>query len=69
MYSEKDREKPVAKHSYKEHQGKKIMMGVKVIGNMYGKPTKRMIAEAVNIDELSESESMNEKRGLSFVKI
>ena len=36
MYSEKDREndsKPVAKHSYEEHQGKKIKIGVKVIGN------------------------------------
>ena len=42
---------------------------MKVVGNMYGKPTKRMIAEAVSIDELLESESMNEKRGWSFVKI
>ena len=72
MYTEKDREndnKPIAKHSFEEHQGKKIKIGVKVVGNMYGKPTKRMIAEAVNIDELLESESMNEKRGWSFVKI
>ena len=44
--------KPIAKHSYEEHQGKKIKIGVKVVGNMYGKPTKRMIVKAVNIDEL-----------------
>ena len=42
---------------------------MKDIGHIYGKPTKRMIAEAVNIDELLESERMNEKRGWSFVKI
>ena len=37
---------------FEEHQGKKIKIGVKVVGNMYGKPTKRMIAEAVNITEV-----------------
>ena len=42
---------------------------MKVVGNIYGKPTKRMIAEAVNIDELLVSEIMNEKRGWSFVKM
>ena len=42
---------------------------MKVIGIIYGKPTKRMIAETVNIDELWISKSMNEKRGWSFVKM
>ena len=64
MYTEKDREndnKPIAKHRYEEHQGKKIKIEVKVVGNMYGKPTKRMNADAVNIDEFLESERRIEK--------
>ena len=72
MYNERDREnesKPIARHSYEEHQGRKIRIGVKVIGSMYGQPTKRMIAEAVKIDNLLVSESMNEKRGWSCVQI
>ena len=43
VYNEKDREnesKPVARHSYEEHQGRKIRFGVKVIGHIYGRPTK-----------------------------
>ena len=70
VYNEKDKEnenKPVARHSYEEHQGRKIKIGVKILGNMYGRPTKRMIAEAVYIDDLMMSESMNEKRGWSHV--
>ena len=69
-YSERDREndnKPIARHSYEEHEGKKVKFGVKVIGNMFGKPSKRMIGEAVYIDDLMTTESMNEKTGWSHV--
>ena len=72
MYNERDKEndsKPIARHSYEEHQGRKIKIDVKIIGSMYGQPTRRMISEAVNIDNLLVSESMNEKRGWSCVKI
>ena len=70
IYNERDREnenKPIARHSYEEHQGRRIKFGVKVIGNMYGRPTKRIIGEAVYIDDLMVSESMNEKRGWSHM--
>ena len=54
VYNEKDREnesKPVARHNYEEHL-RKIKFGVKVVGNMYGRPTKIMIGDAVYIDYL-----------------
>merc|ERR1712240_644371 len=71
-YDERDREnesKPVARHSYDEHEGKKIRFDVKVKGNAYGKPSRRMLTEAVYIDDMRMSESMNGKRGWTHVFI
>ena len=71
-YDERDREnesKPLARHSYDEHEGKKIRFDVKVKGNAYGKPSRRMLTEAVYIDDMRMSESMNGKRGWTHVFI
>ena len=40
-------------------KGKKGKFGVKLIGNMFEKPSKRMIGEAVFIDDLMTADSMN----------
>ena len=71
-YNERDREddsKPLAKHSFDEHEGKKVKFNVKVKGNTYGKPSRRMLTEAVCIDDMMMFESMNEKKGWSHVII
>ena len=71
-YNEKDREddnKPLAKHSFDEHEGKKVKFNVKLKGNTYGKPSRRMLTEAVYIDDMMTFESMNEKKGWSHVII
>ena len=71
-YSEKDIEndsKPLARHSYECHGNDRIKYDVRIIGNMQGKPSKRMIGEAVYIDSLPRHKSMNGKRGWSTALI
>ena len=71
-YSEKDIEndsKPLARHSYECHGNDRIKYDVRIIGNMQGKPSKRMIGEAVYIDSLPRHKSMNGKRGWSITMI
>ena len=66
--SERDREidnRPIARHIFEEHQGKKVKFGVQVIG----KPSRRIIGEAVYIDALIISDSLNEKNGLVIYSI
>ena len=42
---------------------------MKVKGNTYGRPSRRMLTEAVCIDDLMMFESMNEKKGWSHAII
>ena len=49
-------------------RGKKISTSVK-IKCMYGKPPRRMIGEAVNIDDLLDSAAMNCKNECSYVRL
>ena len=61
--------KPVKRHSELFHGGRVVEMGCKVLSQCYGKPTRRMIHEAVLIDELKEGETMNSRREWSYVKL
>ena len=60
---------PLLKHSHLYHGGEKFDFGVRVLKNCYGKPSRRMITEAVLINELSDTETMNSKREWSFVEL
>ena len=44
-------------------------VGVKVIASCYGKPTTRLITEAVEINEVPEENSMNERTEWNYVRI
>ena len=44
-------------------------MEVKVLSKCYGRPTKRLITEAVLIDELPDNEVMNSKSEWTYVKL
>ena len=60
---------PLLKHSILFHEGQHFDFGVKILRNCYGKPSRRMITEAVLINELTEDETMNSKREWSFVEL
>ena len=52
-------EYPLLSHSRLFHEGRRFDFGVKILRSCYGKPSRRMITEAVLINELTEEETMN----------
>ena len=61
--------KPLVRHSSEYHEGKKFSTSVKIKECMYGKPSRRMIGEAVYINDLLDSEAMNGKNEWSYIRL
>ena len=57
------------KHSQQYHNGETFSVDVKVKTQCYGKPTTRMITEAVRIEELPEENSLNSKSEWTYIKL
>ena len=57
------------KHSVKYHSNNQFNIKISIIANCFGKPTTRMITEAVYIDELSDEETLNLKNEWSYIKL
>ena len=51
------------------HGGREFVVDFEVISECFGKPSKRMITEAVMIEQLDDSETMNSKREWTFTKL
>ena len=68
-WDDKVEDSALYKHSVQCHGGEKFGVGVKVIASCYGKPTTRLITEAVEIDQVPEVNSMNEKTEWNYVRI
>ena len=57
------------KHSAQCHGGDEFEVSVKVLAFCYGKPTTRLITEAVHIEEIPEENSMNEKSEWNYIRL
>ena len=62
-------DKPLKRHRELYHGGDEVDVGCKILAQCFGKPSRRMISEAVYIDELKDSETMNSKREWSYAKL
>ena len=51
------------------HNGGTYNINIKILAQCYGKPTTRMITEAVMIDELPDENSLNSKSEWTYVKL
>ena len=60
---------PLHRHSLLYHEGRAFPVAVKILKNCFGDPTTRRITEAVLIDELSTTETMNGKNEWTYVKL
>ena len=60
---------PLYRHSQLYHGGGTFPVSVQILKNCFGDPTTRKITEAVLIDELSKTETMNGKNEWSYVKL
>ena len=56
------KDKPLKRHNELFHGGGDVDMGVKILAQCFGNPSRKMISEAVLIDELEEEETMYSKR-------
>ena len=60
---------PLRRHSMLFHDGRDFEFEVKILRNCFGKPSRRMITEAVYINELKEEETMNSKQEWTFIEL
>ena len=57
------------KHAVQYHNGESFNIDIKILAQCYGKPTTRMITEAVMIEELPEENSLNSKSEWTYVRL
>ena len=60
---------PLWRHAQLFHNGEEFDVGVEVLSECFGKPSRRMITEAVAIEELKDDETMNSKREWTYTKL
>ena len=68
-WEEKTEDSVLHKHSLQCHGGGEFEVGVKILASCYGKPTTRLITEAIHIEEMSEETSMNEKSEWNYIRL
>ena len=59
----------VQRHANLYHEGRQFEASVKVIAKCFGKPSRRLITEAVMIDEIPEDRTMNSRAEWSYIKL
>ena len=62
-------ESPLWRHSELYHGGGDFEVEVEVLKSCFGKPSRRMITEAVMIEQLGDRETMNSKREWTYTKL
>ena len=65
----KDEKCPLWKHAMTYHNGEDYDIDIQVISRCYGKPSKRLITEAVMIEELPIEKAMNSKKEWTYTKL
>jgi hypothetical protein len=68
-WENEDDECPLKRHSTLYHEGQRFQVKVRVLAQCYGKPSRRMITEAVMIGEVPDDMTMNGKNEWSFIKL
>ena len=61
-WSDKKEKSPLWRHSELYHNGEDFELEVRVTDKSFGKPSRRLIAESVLINQLKEEETMNSRR-------
>ena len=68
-WEKKSEKSPLWKHSLLYHAGGDFEIDIGVMAKCYGKPSRRLITEAVVIDELPTDEAMNSKQEWSYTNL
>ena len=65
----RDEGSPLWRHAELYHNGQDFEVEFEVIDDCFGKPSRRMITEAVKIEQLGSNETMNSKREWTYTKL
>ena len=68
-WSIKEQSSPLWRHSELFHGGQEFEVDIQIVNECFGKPSRRLITEAVMIDQLNGNETMNSKREWSYTKL
>jgi hypothetical protein len=68
-WQDKSADSYLHKHALQYHNGETFGVDVRIMTQCYGKPTTRMITEAVKIEELPEENSLNSKAEWTYVRL
>ena len=60
---------PLQRHSNLFHNGERYNVDLKVVARCYGKPSRRMITEAVMIGEIPDDHTMNNKSEWNYMNL
>ena len=60
---------PLQRHSNLVHNGERYNVDLKVVARCYGKPSRRMITEAVMIGEIPDDHTMNNKSEWNYINL
>ena len=60
---------PLQRHANLHHNGGHFEASIRIIAECYGRPSRRMITEAVMIDEIPNDMTMNNKSEWTYVKL
>ena len=60
---------PLCRHKELFHPNENFDITVKILAKCFGKPTRRKITEAVLIDELSDNQTMNNKKEWTYTRL
>ena len=68
-WEDEDDECPLQRHANLYHEGGHFDVKVRILAQCYGRPSRRMITEAVLIDEIPSTMTMNNKSEWTYVKL
>ena len=68
-WNREEEESPLRRHSQLCHDGGNFEFDVNILSDCFGRPSRRMITEAVLIDEVPEEKTMNSKGEWAFIKL
>ena len=68
-WEKQDEKSPLWKHSLRSHGGETYDIDIRTMAKCFGKPSRRLISEAVLIEELASEETMNSKLEWSYAKL
>ena len=68
-WNEGDDECPLQRHSNIYHNGNRFDVLLRIVAKCYGKPSRKLITEAVKIDGITDGQAMNNKNEWTYTNL